>query len=105
VLVRLKNGRTMPVLARYSDGSYLSTLGSLRVRVVEAEITIRPAAPSTAPATRRPSTSSSASRLDHIPRSLTERPWGLPCSTHQPWAASTSSHSRREPYWRTGHRL
>jgi hypothetical protein len=40
VLVRLKNGRRMPVLARHRDGSYLSTLGTLRVRVIEAEITI-----------------------------------------------------------------
>lgn len=40
VLVRLKNGRKMPVLARYRDGSYLSTLGTLRVRVIECEITI-----------------------------------------------------------------
>lgn len=40
VLVRLKNGRKMPVLARYSDGSYLSTLGTVGVRVVEAQITL-----------------------------------------------------------------
>jgi len=40
VLVRLKNGRRMPVLARYRDGSYLSTLGPVRVRVVDCEITI-----------------------------------------------------------------
>jgi hypothetical protein len=40
VLVRLKNGRRMPVLVRYPDGSYLSMLGGLRVRVVECEITI-----------------------------------------------------------------
>jgi Insertion element 4 transposase N-terminal/Transposase DDE domain len=40
VLVRLKNGRRMPVLARYGDGSYLSTLGTLRVRVIDCEITI-----------------------------------------------------------------
>jgi hypothetical protein len=40
VLIRLKNGRRMPILARYPDGSYLSTLGALRVRVVECEITI-----------------------------------------------------------------
>ena len=40
VLVRLKNGRRMPVLARYRDGSYLSRLGRVRVRVIEAEITI-----------------------------------------------------------------
>nr|WSZ96788.1 IS4 family transposase [Streptomyces sp. NBC_00857] len=40
ILVRLKNGRKMPVLARYRDGSYLSTLGDLRVRVIDCEITI-----------------------------------------------------------------
>jgi hypothetical protein len=40
VLIRLKNGRKMPILARYRDGSYLSTLGRLRVRVIECEITI-----------------------------------------------------------------
>jgi Insertion element 4 transposase N-terminal/Transposase DDE domain len=40
VLVRLKNGRRMPVLARYPDGSYLSTLGALRTRVIDCEITI-----------------------------------------------------------------
>lgn len=40
VLIRLKNDRKMPILARYPDGSYLSTLGSLRVRVIECEITI-----------------------------------------------------------------
>jgi len=40
LLVRLKNGRKMPILARYRDGSYLSMLGRLRVRVIECEITI-----------------------------------------------------------------
>ncbi|MEU3147839.1 MULTISPECIES: IS4 family transposase [unclassified Streptomyces] len=40
VLVRLKNGRRMPALARYRDGSYLSVLGPVRVRVVDCEITI-----------------------------------------------------------------
>ena len=40
LLVRLKNGRKIPVLARYRDGSYLSILGRLRVRVIECEITI-----------------------------------------------------------------
>jgi hypothetical protein len=40
LLVRLKNGRKIPVLARYSDGSYLSILGRLRVRIIECEITI-----------------------------------------------------------------
>ena len=40
VCVRLKNGRKMPVLARYTDGSYLSMLGALPVRVIECGITI-----------------------------------------------------------------
>jgi hypothetical protein len=40
VLARLKNGRKIPMLARYCDGSYLSMLGALRVRIVECEITI-----------------------------------------------------------------
>jgi hypothetical protein len=39
-LVRLKNGRVMPVLRRYPDGSYLSRLGAVPVRVIDAEITI-----------------------------------------------------------------
>lgn len=40
VLIRLKNNRKMPILARYPDGSCLSILGGLRVRVIECEITI-----------------------------------------------------------------
>ncbi|WP_405670284.1 IS4 family transposase [Streptomyces sp. NBC_01530] len=40
VLVRLKNGRRMPVLTRYRDDSYLSTLGPVPVRVIDCEITI-----------------------------------------------------------------
>lgn len=40
LLVRLKTGRIVPVLARYPDGSYLSSLGDLRVRIVECEIAI-----------------------------------------------------------------
>jgi hypothetical protein len=39
-LVRLKNGRAMPVLRRYPDGSHLSMLGAVPVRVIDAEITI-----------------------------------------------------------------
>jgi hypothetical protein len=40
LLVRLKNNRKLPVLRRYQDGSFLSQIGKVRVRVVEAEITI-----------------------------------------------------------------
>ena len=40
LLVRVKSNRKLPVLARYPDGSYLSTIGTTRVRVVAAEITL-----------------------------------------------------------------
>lgn len=40
VLVRVKNGRRLPVLARRHDGSYLSKLGTTPVRVIDAAITI-----------------------------------------------------------------
>ncbi|GAA4734199.1 hypothetical protein Prum_069840 [Phytohabitans rumicis] len=40
LLVRLKNNRKLPVLRRYRDGSVLSQIGKVQVRVVEAEITI-----------------------------------------------------------------
>jgi hypothetical protein len=40
VLVRVKNGRNLPVLRRYPDGSCLSLLGATQVRVIDCEITI-----------------------------------------------------------------
>lgn len=40
VLVRLKRNRKLPMLRRYPDGSYLSQIGKVRVRVVEAQISI-----------------------------------------------------------------
>jgi len=40
VLVRVKNGRKLPALRRYRDGSYLSQMGATQVRVIEARITI-----------------------------------------------------------------
>lgn len=40
LLVRCKSSRRLPVRVRYRDGSYLSQLGGLDVRVVDAEITI-----------------------------------------------------------------
>jgi hypothetical protein len=39
-LVRLKANRRLPVLARYPDGSYLSVLGTTKVRIIQASITI-----------------------------------------------------------------
>jgi hypothetical protein len=40
LLVRVKANRRLRVLRRYRDGSYLSQIGTTRVRVVECEITI-----------------------------------------------------------------
>jgi hypothetical protein len=40
VLVRVKNGRNLPALRHYDDGSYLSQMGTTRIRVIEAQITI-----------------------------------------------------------------
>lgn len=40
LLVRLKSNRKLPVLRRYRDGSYLSQIGAVRMRVIECEITI-----------------------------------------------------------------
>jgi hypothetical protein len=41
LLIRCKNGRRLPVIGRHRDGSWLSTIGTLRVRVIDAQITIR----------------------------------------------------------------
>jgi hypothetical protein len=40
LLVRCKTGRRLPVLARYRDGSWLSMLGGVRVRVIDAQIAV-----------------------------------------------------------------
>ncbi|HEU5418467.1 MAG TPA: IS4 family transposase [Streptosporangiaceae bacterium] len=40
LLVRVKVNRKLPVLRRYRDGSYLSQIGAVPVRVIECEITI-----------------------------------------------------------------
>jgi hypothetical protein len=40
LLVRVKANRKLPVLRRYRDGSYLSQIGAVQVRVTECEITI-----------------------------------------------------------------
>jgi hypothetical protein len=40
LLVRLKANRKLPVLRRYRDGSYLSQIGAVPVRVTECQITI-----------------------------------------------------------------
>jgi hypothetical protein len=40
LLIRCKNGRRLPILSRHHDGSWLSRIGALSVRVIEARISI-----------------------------------------------------------------
>jgi hypothetical protein len=40
LLIRCKNGRRLPAITRYRDGSWLSTIGTLRIRVIDAQITV-----------------------------------------------------------------
>lgn len=40
LLIRVKTGRSLPVCARFGDGSYLSRIGPVEVRVISAAITI-----------------------------------------------------------------
>jgi Insertion element 4 transposase N-terminal/Transposase DDE domain len=40
LLIRCKSGRRLPVLSRHRDGSWLSTIGTMRVRVIDAQIAI-----------------------------------------------------------------
>lgn len=54
VLIRVKTGRNLPVCRRLADGSYLSQIGPVRVRVVEARLTITtPGQPATQTAVYR----------------------------------------------------
>jgi hypothetical protein len=41
LLIRCKNGRKLPRVARLADGSYLSVLGALSIRVIDAQIQVR----------------------------------------------------------------
>jgi hypothetical protein len=41
LLIRCKNSRRLPVITRHHDGSWLSTIGTLRVRVIDARIAIK----------------------------------------------------------------
>ncbi len=40
LLIRCKNGRRLPILRRHRDGSWLSRIGTLSVRVLEARISV-----------------------------------------------------------------
>jgi hypothetical protein len=40
VLVRVKENRRLPILQRFPDGSYLSRLGAVPVRIIDCEITV-----------------------------------------------------------------
>lgn len=41
LLIRCKNGRRLPVITQYRDGSWLSSIGTVRVRVVDAQISVK----------------------------------------------------------------
>lgn len=41
VLGRLRSNRRTPVLARLADGSYLSVIGTVRVRIIDARVRVR----------------------------------------------------------------
>ncbi len=81
LLVRLKRNRKLPVLARYPDGSYLSTIATTRVRVVEAEITIATSAGRATGAYRLATT-----LLDHRQYPA----FGLVTLYHQRWEIETT---------------
>jgi len=40
LLIRCKNGRRLSVISRYRDGSWLSSIGTVRVRVIDAQISV-----------------------------------------------------------------
>ncbi|MEV0972019.1 hypothetical protein [Microtetraspora glauca] len=40
ILGRLRSNRRTPVLTLFADGSYLTTVGTLQIRVVEAQVTV-----------------------------------------------------------------
>ena len=40
LLIRCKTGRRLPLITRFRDGSWLSTIGTLRVRVIDAQIAV-----------------------------------------------------------------
>jgi hypothetical protein len=40
LLIRGKTGRRLPIIHRHRDGSWLSTIGTLRVRVIDAQIAV-----------------------------------------------------------------
>ncbi|MGH3750950.1 MAG: IS4 family transposase, partial [Micromonosporaceae bacterium] len=41
LLIRCKSGRRLPAITRYRDGTWLSTIGAVRVRVIDARITVK----------------------------------------------------------------
>jgi hypothetical protein len=45
LLIRCKSGRKLPVLRRHHDGSFSSIIGGLRIRVIDAQISINCCAP------------------------------------------------------------
>jgi hypothetical protein len=94
-LVRAKGKRRLPVLKRYRDGSYLSTIGTLRIRVVEAEITITTSA-------------GRATGVYRLATTLTDHrqyPAGELVKLYHDWSSCTRNGGRsKRPTWRSGRR-
>ncbi|MFF5213595.1 IS4 family transposase [Streptosporangium sp. NPDC000396] len=94
VLVRVRDDRCLPVLRRCGDGSYLSMLGRLPVRVVEARITV------TTATGRRTGAYRLVTSLTDAHRYPADELIGL---YHQRWGATRSRTSSSElPDWRIG---
>lgn len=81
LLVRLKSNRKLPVLRRYHDGSFLSQIGTVQVRVIECEITIATSAGRHTGACRLATT-----LLDHRQHPAA----GLVTLYHQRWEIETA---------------
>ncbi|WP_327049573.1 transposase [Microbispora sp. NBC_01189] len=63
-LARLTSTRRPPIMAKLPDGSYLSRLGSLKVRIIEADLTIHLGDGSTLSGRYRPATTLTDHRRD-----------------------------------------
>ena len=77
-LVRLTAARRLPVMARLDDGSFLSKIGELPVRIIEAHVTVTCADGSRASSSRNAFASCSARSARCADRRGVRRARGLP---------------------------
>lgn len=81
LLIRCKNGRKLPILRRHRDGSFASVIGSLPIRVIDAQISTR-----TTTSTRTNSYRLLTTLLDPATHPATE----LVTLYHQRWEIETA---------------